>query len=166
MGLLAPNTKTTPTKPGKEEVEEALQECLINSPLSKRLQTLESQVKVFPDMINNLNKQILKLHKESDTQNLVYQCQGLQEYIKKEILILNNRLNSLELLINQMREEKRRPSSASKMSTNYSNDSKLNCSVSFKKLTPAPSCISCYCSSQLVPTVGNKRFTLQNLQKL
>lgn len=33
--------------------------------------------------------------KETDNHNLVYELRGLQEYIKKEILIVNNRINTL-----------------------------------------------------------------------
>lgn len=35
------------------------------------------------------------MQKETDTHNLTYELRGLQEYVKKEILIVNNRINGL-----------------------------------------------------------------------
>lgn len=65
---------------------------------AKKIQNLESQlleVKSFPDMINEVNKKIARMQKETDTHNLIYELKGLQEYVKKEILIVNNRITSL-----------------------------------------------------------------------
>jgi hypothetical protein len=87
----------------------------------------------------------------------------LQEYFKKEILILNNKINGLEASINALNAERRkRPSTASKPSTTVTtNDSKFGCSVSYKKLIPAPNCLSCYSSNQLVSAFGGRKAGFQ-----
>lgn len=101
-------------------------------------------------MINSINKSIARIQKETDNHNLIYQLRGLQEYVKKQILIVNNRINSLELIINE--NKKVRPQSAGR------NDNKLGSSVSFKKLTPV-NCISCYPSNN----TGGLNFDKKNL---
>ena len=107
---------------------------------AKKIQTLESQlieVKSFPEMVNDLNKKVARMQKETDNHNLIYEIRGLQEYVKKEDLIINNRINQLESMLNE--EKRKRPSSASK----NLRESTLASSVSYKKLTPV-NCISCY----------------------
>lgn len=109
---------------------------------AKKIQTLESQlieVKSFPEMVNDLNKKVARMQKETDNHNLIYEIRGLQEYVKKEDLIINNRINQLESMLNE--EKRKRPSSASK----NLGESRLASSVSYKKLTPV-NCISCYTS--------------------
>jgi predicted RNase H-like nuclease (RuvC/YqgF family) len=163
-GLLSPtsNKNSPPIRPSKSEIEEAVHQYLAANLFSKKLQALESQVletKALPDMVSILSKQIVKIHKESDTQNLMQECKALQEYIKREILMVNNRINGLEATL---KEERRRPSTATTSKpTLTTNDSKLTCSVSYKKLTPAPSCISCYSTSLLVSSFGNRKNAIQ-----
>ena len=89
-------------------------------------------------MLNDVNKKVSRFQKETDTHNLVYELRGLQEYLKKEILIVNNRINSLEVGINE--DKRKRPGSGHK---SHVSDGKMSSSISYKKLTPV-NCISCY----------------------
>lgn len=86
-------------------------------------------------MINDINKKIGKIQKEFDLQSIIYNIRGLEEYIKKELLVMTTKLNIFE---GQLEEKKRRPLSARKTS-----DCKLTSSISYKKLTPVD-CISCF----------------------
>ena len=87
-------------------------------------------------MINEINKKIGKIMKEFDLQNVIYNIKGLEEYIKKELLVVNTKLTLFE---GQLEEsKKKRPLSARRTS-----DGKLTSSISYKKLTPVD-CISCF----------------------
>ena len=66
-------------------------------------------------MINALNKQVARIQKESEYQNVVYQLRGLEEYLKKEVLIMTNRCNQLETML--IEEKKKRPLSAHRTGT-------------------------------------------------
>jgi hypothetical protein len=89
-------------------------------------------------MINELNKRLSRIQKESDIQNLVYGLKGLEEYIKKEILITNNRIILIEGYINE--DKRKRPLSAKRI---QGTDGRMSTSISYKKLTPVD-CISCF----------------------
>ena len=65
-------------------------------------------------MINEVNKRISRIQKEFDIQTVVYGLKGLEEYLKKELLIITTRLNQLEGMINE--DRKKRPLSARKPS--------------------------------------------------
>ena len=87
-------------------------------------------------MISEINKRISKIQKEFDIQGVMYGLKGLEEYIKKELLIMSTKVSQLE---GMMVEEKRlRPISARKTT-----DGKLSSTVSVKKLMPVD-CISCF----------------------
>ena len=76
------------------------------------------------------------MQKEFDLQTVIYNIKGLEEYMKKEMLVMNTKLGMFE---SQLEEQKRkRPLSARKTS-----DGKLTSSISYKKLTPVD-CISCF----------------------
>lgn len=87
-------------------------------------------------MINEVNKRIGKIQKDFDIQGVIYSLRGLEEYIKKELLVMNTKINQLESTIAE--EKRRRPISARKTT-----DGKLSSTVSVKKLTPVD-CISCF----------------------
>lgn len=70
--------------------------------------------------------------------NLKYEIQGVQEYAKKEILILSNRIFTLQNTIQGIGDTKRRP-----LSARTKDDGKMFASLSTKKLIPA-NCISCH----------------------
>jgi len=44
--------------------------------------------------INDLIKKMARVNKDSDLTNLKYEIQGVQEYFKKEIMILSNKITS------------------------------------------------------------------------
>lgn len=137
--ILTPNAGSA-DKLSREDIQEIIHDYFVNNMFAKKIQTLESQlleVKAFPEMVNDLNKKVARMQKEGDNHNLMYELRGLQEYVKKENLIMNNRINQLEAMIAE--EKKRRPSSAGK----NLGESRLGSSISYKKLTPV-NCISCY----------------------
>ena len=68
---------------------------------------------------------------------MIYGLRGLEEYIKKELLVVNGRVTTLEGQFNE--DKRRRPLSAKKVSS----DTKISSSVSFKRLVPVD-CISCF----------------------
>lgn len=68
---------------------------------------------------------------------MIYGLRGLEEFIKKELLVVNGRVTQVESQLNE--EKRRRPLSAKKVSS----DTKIGSSVSFKKLVPVD-CISCF----------------------
>jgi len=43
-------------------------------------------------MIVELNKRIGKMQKDFDIQGVIYSLRGLEEYMKKELLIMNTKL--------------------------------------------------------------------------
>lgn len=43
-------------------------------------------------MIGEVNKRISKMQKEFDIQGVIYGLRGLEEYIKKELLIMNTKI--------------------------------------------------------------------------
>lgn len=88
-------------------------------------------------MIAELNKRISKFQKQFDLQGVIYGLKGLEEYMKKELLVMATKLSQFESSLNE--EKRRRPLSAGKRP----NDSKLTSSVSVKKLLPVD-CISCF----------------------
>jgi len=66
----------------------------------------------------------------------MYGLKGLEEYIKKELLIMNTKISQFESMMAE--EKRRRPISARKTT-----DGKLSSTVSVKKLMPVD-CISCF----------------------
>ena len=42
-------------------------------------------------MINELSKRLSKVQKEFDIQGVVYGLRGLEEYLKKELLVMNTK---------------------------------------------------------------------------
>ena len=56
-------------------------------------------------MISELSKRLSKVQKEFDIQGVVYGLRGLEEYLKKELMVMNTKFSQLE---SQMNEEKRR----------------------------------------------------------
>jgi hypothetical protein len=124
----------------KEEVGRVLQELLAGHPAFKKVSALEGQLyelRAYGDSINDLSKRMVKLQKELDIQPLVYGLRGLEEFIKKELLLVNGRITQVEGQLNE--EKRRRPLSAKKISS----DTKISSSVSFKRLVPVD-CISCF----------------------
>lgn len=123
----------------KEEINKIFTELITGNTHIKKIQSIEGQLyefRAYGDMINDTNKKIAKVQKEFDIQGVIYNLKGLEEYIKKELLIINNKMTLLESALAE--EKKRRPLSARKTT-----DGKMTSSVSFKKLTPVD-CISCF----------------------
>lgn len=87
-------------------------------------------------MISELSKRLSKVQKEFDIQGVVYGLRGLEEYLKKELMVMNTKFSQLESQLNE--EKRRRPVSAKK-----SSETKISSSVSFKRLVPVD-CISCF----------------------
>lgn len=89
-------------------------------------------------------KKLARLGKENDMTGLKYEIHGVQEYVKKELVILAGRVGSLESMVHGMNEMKRRPSSAKIKD----DGAKIYASLSTKKLIPA-SCLSCHQTSPI-----------------
>ncbi len=114
-------------------------DAIASNPSIKRIPTLEAQLyelRVHSDLIAEINKRISKMQKEFDIQGVLYGLRGLEEYIKKELLVLTTKLTHLEGQLND--DRRRRPLSAKRPQ-----DTKISSSVSFKKLVPVD-CISCF----------------------
>jgi hypothetical protein len=47
-------------------------------------------------------KKLGKINKDQDFNNIKYEIKGVQEYIKREALILSNRINGVEIIITNM----------------------------------------------------------------
>lgn len=117
---------------------------MANNLYIRKIQQIESTVADFrnnTEQLNVLEKRISKMQKESDLHNIIYQMKGLEEFVKREVLILGNRVSQLEALL---KEEVRirqttRPTSATKTLAN----SRSNSTVNVKKLFPV-NCIGCY----------------------
>lgn len=109
----------------------------------KKMQQMEATVADFrlnSDQLMALEKKVSKMQKESELHNIVFQMKGLEEYIKREVLILGNRVTYLEVQFKDDQKNKsNRPTSASKTLLN----SRSNSSVNVKKLFPV-NCIGCY----------------------
>lgn len=109
----------------------------------KKMQQMEATVadfKLNSDQLMALEKKVSKMQKESELHNIVFQMKGLEEYIKREVLILGNRVTYLEVQFKDDQKNKsNRPTSASKTLLN----SRSNSSVNVKKLFPV-NCIGCY----------------------
>lgn len=134
----------SPGKMRKEDIEDVVNECLVNNHYMKKIPTLESTVADFRlsgEQIASLEKRLSRMQKESDMHNLVYQMKGLEEYVKKEILIMGNRLTQLETQLKDevARNKLQRPTSASRTLLN----SRSNSTVNVKRLHPV-NCIGCY----------------------
>lgn len=135
---------------------------MANNLYIKKIQQLESVVADFrgnTEQLNVLEKRISKMQKESDTHNIIYQMKGLEEYMKRELLILGNRVAQLEAqLKEEIRLRQTRPSSAAKTLA----ISRSNSSVNVKKLFPV-NCIGCYDTpghfNESVESVRMKAFT-------
>lgn len=76
-----------------------------------------------------------RMQKDFDIQSVIYGLKGLEEYTKKELLLMNTRLLLVE---GALKEERRRPMSAKKTI-----ETRMGSSVSYKKLVPVD-CISCF----------------------
>lgn len=64
----------------------------------KKIPAIEGQLHEFrahSDLINEINKRISKIQKEFDIQGVLYGLRGLEEFIKKELLIMNTKLTYL-----------------------------------------------------------------------
>lgn len=81
-------------------------------------------------------KKIAKVNKDQDFNNIKYEIKGVQEYIKREVLMLGNRINGVEGMINNVMNDRKRPKSA------VTRDDGMISSLSTKKLVPM-SCLSC-----------------------
>lgn len=85
-------------------------------------------------------KSMSKVNKDNDLTNIRYEIKGIQEYLKKELLIQNDRINSLQVSIN---DEKRLNKQRPKSGNSKADDGRLMTSVSTKKLVSL-NCLSCY----------------------
>ena len=135
--LLAP-TDTGP-RIDKEDVQKLVAEGIAAHNIVKKIPQIEGQMfefRAYGDTINEVNKRITKLHKELDISSLGYSIKAMEEYIKRELLVMNTKLAQVESRVEE--EKRRRPISARRTS-----DGKLSSSVSVKKLLPVD-CISCF----------------------
>lgn len=83
----------------KEEITKIFSELVAANPTFKKVQTFESQLyefRSYGDMINEINKRIGKIQKEFDIQGVIYNLKGLEEYIKKELLVMTTKLQMFE----------------------------------------------------------------------
>jgi hypothetical protein len=91
-------TINSTSKMRREDVEEVVNECLVNNMYFKKIPQLESAVadfKLSGEQLINMEKRMNKMQKESELHNMTYQMKGLEEYVKREILMLSNRLTQL-----------------------------------------------------------------------
>jgi hypothetical protein len=82
----------------REDVEEVVNECLVNNMYFKKIPQLESAVadfKLSGELLISLEKRLSKMQKEGELHNITYQMKGLEEYVKREILMLSNRIIQL-----------------------------------------------------------------------
>lgn len=118
-----------------------VKEEINSSDLKLKIFRLEQQfvdVSNLKEAINEILKKIGRISKDTDFTAIKYEIQGVQEYIKRENLILANRLSNLENSSNSNSETKKRP-----LSARGKEDGKLYASLSTKKLIPV-NCISCH----------------------
>lgn len=135
--MLAPAEQSA--KMDKEELNKAIGDVITSNANIKKISSIEGQLytfKSYGDMINEINKRISRIQKEFDIQGVVYGLKGLEEFIKKEILTMNNKISQLEAQFSE--DKKRRPLSSTRKS-----ETKITSSVSVKKLMPVD-CISCF----------------------
>lgn len=52
-------------------------------------------------MISDINKKIGKIQKEFDLQSVIYSLKGLEEYIKKELLMMNTKVAMVESALSE-----------------------------------------------------------------
>lgn len=124
----------------KDQIGKLFSDLMSTHSTTKKLSSIEGQIselRSLGDMINEINKRIGKIQKEFDIQGVIYSLKALEEYIKKELLIMGNRISQVESLLQE--EKRKRPLSAGRKTT----ESKITSSVSFKKLVPVD-CISCF----------------------
>ena len=94
--MLAPNQKG---KLDKEEINKIFVDLITVNPTFKKIQTIEGQLhefRAYGDMIAEINKRIGKIQKQFDLQSIIYGLKGLEQYIKKELLIMNTKLNQFQ----------------------------------------------------------------------
>ena len=133
----------------REEVEKIVAECLASNDYLKKIQAVELK---FADIdncnlqVSNLDRKVNKLSKENDLHNVIFQLKGLEEYLKREVLMLQNRLTQFEISTAERRSS--RATSASKVTFSHSNST-----INVKKLYPI-NCISHYKTSELMNTDG------------
>ena len=123
----------------KEDIMKMVAESISSHQIVKKIPQIEGQLfefRAYGDTITEINKRINKLHKELDISSLGYSIKAMEEYIKRELLVMNTKISQIESRVEE--EKRRRPISARKTS-----DGKLSSSVSVKKLLPVD-CISCF----------------------
>lgn len=94
--LLAPGEQSG--KLDKEEVGKLLADFIASNSTFKKIPAIEGQLHEFrahADLIHEINKRISKLQKEFDIQGVLYGLRGLEEFIKKELLVMNSKLSYL-----------------------------------------------------------------------
>ncbi len=92
MGFLTPNLSRA--KLQKEEIEQALGDFLHDHHFTQKLATLDRQLADYRhsiDAVSNLSRQVARLQKENDTHHLGFQLRSLEEYVRRELALLNTR---------------------------------------------------------------------------
>lgn len=91
---------TTGGKVRREDIEDAVNECLSSNLYLKKIPSIESTVADFRlsgEQLISLEKRLSRMQKESEMHNIVFQMKGLEEYVKREILVMGNRISQLEV---------------------------------------------------------------------
>lgn len=77
---------------------------IVANPTFKKIQSIEGQLieyRAYGDMISDINKKIGKIQKEFDLQSVIYSLKGLEEYIKKELLMMNTKVAMVESALSE-----------------------------------------------------------------